>query len=193
MANVSELLKSVRVSAEVIRASGTTADLSSTPAQYENLCELLGVELAAKVKGGKILFAVPVADLVAAVDAGKTVTRRAAEVKYSVTKTSTYVVTAEEETVNAVDRLVWEDDLRTGVIWVNNHPFTVAVTTAGELLDNAPNADRTLYFITARVGDAAKILHNGSVAGLIKRLLNFGKLIEPLTGTEETVDADDAE
>lgn len=191
MSNVSELLKSLRVSAEVVRASATTAELTSTAAQYENLCELLGVELAVKVRGGKMHFAVPVSDLTDAVAAGKSVTRRAAEVKYSVTKTTTYVVVTEEETVNAVDRLVWEDDLRAGVVWVNNHPYTVTVTTAGELLDNAPNADRTLYYITARVGDAAKILHNGSVAGLIKRLINFGKLIEPLTGTEETVEADE--
>lgn len=176
--NIQNLLEAIRITADVVSVSDDGAvTLSATTTQYAYLNDLLDEE--PKILGidpRRVKFVVQADDLQTLVDEGKTVsTSRTAD--YDVTRSIHYDVVIRDETVNDVSKLVWDQDERAGFVRVNDADFSIYETTAGDILDNPPNADRQLYAIDCIVENEPKILHSGSVSGLIKRLVNFGKLI----------------
>ncbi len=185
------MLAKVRITAQVVSQSTESLEIALTANQFEKLTKVLKfMPVIGSVTDNRLVCHVPITALASAIADGRTAGNVAREIEYTVNRRTVYDIEA-DDALNEVKTLTWYDE-NYGYVKVNGISFDIAQASAGTLLKSAPNPSRKLVYIRALVErDGTQkhvILHNGSVSGLIKRLVNYTWKI-----VDESLNADLAE
>lgn len=171
-------LSKIGINAEVRAEDGDVVTLAATLNQFGKLQALIGADLdhSIDVSANRVVFDLSADVLTTLAESGKRArsssrTQRTPDIM----TTTVYDVQTPDDATNDVTRAAWNGD--NGTITVNGSVFNVYATTAGDLMDDAPNPERTLFAFDCDVEGEPKTLHNGSMTGLIRRVVNFNKLI----------------